>query len=347
MIRVGVLGATGYAGEELVRLLCQHPQVTIAALCSHSAAGEEFCSLYPGYRGIPGLPALCELDVSRIARDCDIAFVSLPHGASKEVVPALYQAGLKVVDFSGDFRYDDPAVYEKWYKDTHSCPELLQKSVYGLPELHRAAIQNAQLIGNPGCYTTCSILALAPAVKLGLIQPMSIIIDAKSGATGAGKGLAEQTHFCELDGSMKAYKVGTHRHTSEIEQELGKLNGAPIALSFTPHLLPIKRGILATSYATYTGKLDAAGLYAAYREFYQDEPFVTICPPGQLPELKHVVGSNRIAIGMVLDQRVGRLVLVSCIDNLIKGAAGQAVQNMNLLFGLEETMGLSMPPWIL
>ncbi len=345
MIRAAVLGATGYAGEELVRLLYHHPDVMITALCSHSAAGEELSGMYPGWLGVPGLPTLSALDVSALAGKCDVAFVCLPHGAAKDVVPALYAAGLSVIDFSGDFRYDDPDVYESWYKDAHTSPELLKEAVYGLPELHRDAIKSARLIGNPGCYTTCSILALAPAVKAGIIDPNSIIIDAKSGATGAGRGLSEQVHFCMLDESMKAYKVATHRHTSEIEQELAKLSGQPIALSFTPHLLPIKRGILATCYATLNQEILEGDALALYADFFQDEPFVTVYAEGKLPEIRDVAGSNKVAIGLVVDPRTRRLVVVSCIDNLIKGAAGQAVQNMNLICGLAETTGLMGPAW--
>ena len=272
-------------------------------------------------------------------------FTALPHGVSGEVIPALYGKGVKVIDLSGDFRYDDPEVYKAWYGFEHSSPELLMESVYGMPELHREKIKCSRLIGNPGCYTTCSILALAPLVKHRLIDTGSIVIDAKSGASGAGRGLTEQTHFCELDESMKAYGIGTHRHTSEIEQELGNINGAPIQLSFTPHLLPIKRGILATSYAKLTSAASIDELLVLYRDFFSGEPFVTVCEKGKLPELKHVVGSNRVAIGICVDARVGRVIVVSCIDNLIKGAAGQAIQNMNILFNLEETMGLELIPW--
>ncbi len=345
MIRVGVLGATGYAGEELVRLLSMHQDVEITQLVSHSAAGKPLAQLYPAYRGRK-LPDLTDLDADVIARECDAVFASLPHGASKTVLPALVEKGVKVIDLSGDFRYDDVAVYEAWYKDTHSSPELLKERVYGLPELHREKIRAARLIGNPGCYTTCSILGMAPAVKNRLVDVTRIIVDAKSGATGAGKGLAEQTSFCELDGSMKAYKVGTHRHTSEIEQELSHLAGEAITISFTPHLLPIKRGILATCYAD-CALTNIDDVYGAYCEFFKNEPFVDVYEPGLLPELKHVVGSNRVAIGFALDTRVKRLVVISCLDNLIKGAAGQAIQNLNVLYGLDETTGLDFPAWSL
>ena len=343
-MNVGIMGVTGYAGEELLRLLMGHPQATITYLASHSFEGQAMAAVYPGYLGAE-LPVLEEVDAQKAASLCDVVFTALPHGVSKEVIPALVAGGTKVIDLSGDFRYDDPKVYEQWYKQPHSCPELLKESVYGLPELHREAILKARLIGNPGCYTTCSILALAPLVKEKLIDVDTIVIDAKSGATGAGRGLTEQTHFCELDESMKAYGVATHRHTSEIEQELGNLAGAPVALSFTPHLLPVKRGILATCYAKLKGQASTGTLLEKYQQMYADEPFVTVYPEGKLPELKHVVGSNRVAVGLCVDQRLNRVIVISCIDNLIKGAAGQAVENMNLMFGLKETTGLNMMPW--
>ncbi|MEL7608573.1 MAG: N-acetyl-gamma-glutamyl-phosphate reductase [Bacillota bacterium] len=344
MIRIGIMGVTGYAGAELLRLLLAHPQAHVTYLASHSFEGKQMSSVYPGFAGI-SLPTLETVDAEAAAEKCDVVFTALPHGVSGEVIPALYKKGVAVIDLSGDFRYDDPEVYKTWYGFEHSSPELLKESVYGMPELHREKIKSARLIGNPGCYTTCSILALAPLVKHRLIDVQSIVIDAKSGASGAGRGLSEQTHFCELDESMKAYGIGTHRHTSEIEQELGCLNGAPIQLSFTPHLLPIKRGILATSYAKPTSAANVDELLGLYGEFFKGEPFVTICAKGKLPELKHVVGSNRVSIGVCVDARVNRVIVVSCIDNLIKGAAGQAIQNMNIVFGLEETMGLELIPW--
>lgn len=346
MIHVSILGATGYVGLELTRLLYSHPSVHIAHLVSHSQAGQTMGSVYPGLSGRE-LPVLEELDVESLAKDTDVFFTCLPHGASKEVIPQLFSTGKYIVDMSGDYRYNDASVYEAWYGVRHSSPELLAQSVYGLPELHRESIRKARLIGNPGCYTTCSILGLAPLLKQGCISPHNIIIDAKSGATGAGRGVSQALHFCETNESMKAYKVATHRHTSEIEQELSLLAGQEILLSFTPHLLPVNRGILATCYANLVKKASAGELISLYRDFYAEEPFVSVLPAGQLPELKHVVGSNSCAIGLVVDERLNRVVVVSCIDNLVKGAAGQAVQNMNLLFGLPETEGLSALPWSL
>ncbi len=338
MIRAGVLGATGYAGAELVRILSAHKHTEITMLASKTYAGQKMSEVYPSLRGVCDI-VLEEADAEVAAKKCDVVFTALPHGVSHEVISALYEKGLKVVDLSGDFRYNDIKVYEEWYKVQHACPELLKESVYGLCELHREEIKKARLIGNPGCYTTCSILGLAPLVKKKLIDLKSIIIDAKSGVSGAGRGLGLDYHFCECTESMKAYKVATHRHTSEIEQELSLLAGEEIKLSFTPHLVPMKRGIFATEYANLTKSVTAKELISLYQEFYKGEPFVRIYEEG-LPESNHVAGSNFVDIGIAVDARLNRVIVVSNIDNLIKGAAGQAVQNMNLLFGLDETEGL-------
>ncbi len=345
MIRVSVIGATGYAGAELVRLLTSHPEVEIAHLVSHSYAGKKYSEIYPSF-SVKDY-TLDALDADMLIADSDCIFASLPHGTGDDVIAKLYNSGKTVIDLSGDYRYNDIATYEKWYGVKHSHPELLEKSVYGMPELHKEKIANTRLIGNPGCYTTCSILALAPAVKNGCIDTDTIVIDAKSGSTGAGRGISQGMHFCEVNETIKAYKVATHRHTSEIEQELSLLAGSDIQLSFTPHLLPINRGILATSYSKYTSDLDQDQLYKLYCDFYKDAPFVHVCKPGTLPEIKHVAGSNYISIGFVIDKRLNRFITVSCIDNLIKGAAGQAIQNMNIIYGLDETTGLCAPAWYL
>lgn len=342
MIRVGILGGTGYAGIEVVRLLLKHPHAEVTRIVSQSYAGKKIADVYPSLMGICDL-VCSSLDEEDIVANCDLVFTALPHGASKEVIPALYAKGLKVIDLSGDFRYNDPAVYEAWYGEAHSNPELLEESVYGLCELHREEIKQARLIGNPGCYTTCSISALAPLVKAGVVDNSSLIIDAKSGVTGAGRGLSLPSMYCECNESMKAYKVATHRHTSEIEQELSLLAGEEIILSFTPHLAPMKRGILATCYANLKKKQTTEELLTLYKEFYAGDPFIRIYPAGKLPEINHIAGSNYIGIGLVVDERLNRVVVVSCIDNLLKGAAGQAVQNMNLLFGLPEDTALADP----
>lgn len=339
MIKAGVLGATGYAGIETVRLLLGHGGAELVRVVSHSNAGTRVSQLYPNLRGICDME-FSALDADDIAESCDVVFTALPHGASKEVIPKLFEKGLRVIDLSGDFRYDDPVVYEKWYGQPHSDPELLKQAVYGLCELYRDKIADARLVGNPGCYTTCSITGLYPIVKSGLADNHSIIIDAKSGVTGAGRGLSLPNMFCECTETMKAYKVATHRHTSEIEQELSHAAGEDIMLSFTPHLAPMKRGIFATCYINLREKRTTEELVELYKDFYGGERFIDVYEAGSLPELKHIVGSNRVGIGIVVDERLRRAVIISCLDNLIKGAAGQAVQNMNIMFGLPEETGL-------
>ncbi|HIU48895.1 MAG TPA: N-acetyl-gamma-glutamyl-phosphate reductase [Candidatus Avimonoglobus intestinipullorum] len=339
MIKAAVLGATGYAGIELVRLLTTHPEVQIQVLGSKSFAGQKISDVYQNLRHILELECT-ELDLDAVAK-CDVAFTALPHGASKSVIPSLLDRGLKVIDLSGDYRYDDPAVYEAWYGEPHSSPELLAESVYGLCELHREQIKTARLIGNPGCYTTCSILGAAPLLAHKLADTKNIIVDAKSGVTGAGRGLGLAYHFCECTENTKAYKIATHRHTSEIEQELSHIAGEPLMLSFTPHLIPQKRGILATIYMNLTKPCTTEEVAALYKDYYKDEFFIRVKDAGELPETKHVAGSNFVDIGVCVDRRLNRAVIVSAIDNIVKGAAGQAIQNMNLLFGLDEKTGLA------
>jgi N-acetyl-gamma-glutamyl-phosphate reductase len=277
----------------------------------------------------------------------DLVFTCLPHGASSEIIPDLYKTGVKIIDLSGDFRYISPKTFEEWYGYRHPNPELLDKSIYGLPELHKKEVRKAQLIGNPGCYPTSAILPLAPLVHNDLIHKNSIIIDSKSGATGAGRASSVELNFCETHENMKAYKVSTHRHTSEIEQELGILAGADVTLSFTPHLMPIKRGILSTIYASLKNPLSFQELYDIFSDFYREAPFVHLYPEGRLPEVKFVNGSNGCHIGFAIDNRTGRVILVSAIDNLIKGAGGQAIQNMNIMFDLDEDLGLPQIGWYL
>ena len=341
-INIGILGGTGYVGIELVRLLCRHENVNITRIVSQSFVGKAISEVYPNLKGVCDL--ICSaLDIDDIARNCDVVFTALPHGASKELIPALFAKDVKIIDMSGDYRYDDKAIYEKWYGEPHTSPELLEQSVYGLCEIHRDKISQTKLVGNPGCYTTCSILALAPVVERGIIDNSSIIIDAKSGVTGAGRSSSLDFSFCEATETAKAYKIATHRHTSEIEQELSRFAGEDIELSFTPHLIPMKRGILATCYVNLQKSVSIEEVHKLYSEFYKNEYFVRICGVGTLPEVKNVAGSNFVDIGIAVDERLNRLVVVSCIDNLIKGAAGQAVQNMNIMFGFEESAGLDIP----
>ena len=346
MIRAGILGVTGYAGIELLRLLLNHPEVEVTALVSGSTAGEKISNVYPHLKGICDM-VLEELNVEEIAKKCDVVFTSLPHGASDMVIGNLYNAGLTVSDLSGDYRYDDVAVYEQWYNTTHKNPDLLKESVYGLCELYREKIKTARLIGNPGCYTTTSILGAAPLIKGGFVSTENIIVDAKSGVTGAGRGIHLDYHFCECTENMKAYKITTHRHTSEIEQEYSKLAGKEVLISFTPHLVPMKRGIYATIYMNLTDDYTDEELLGVYRKFYENCPFVRIYEAGKIPESNHVAGSNYIDIGLKVDKRLKRVVVISTTDNLNKGAAGQAVQNMNLLFDLPETTGLMSPGFYL
>ena len=346
MIKVSVLGATGYGGIELVRLLTSHPNVDIYKLVSHSYSGKNLSEIYPNFTSYEEI-SLSSLDIEKIAKGSDIVFTSLPHGTSSEIIPLLYEKGVRIIDLSGDFRYISSEVFEKWYGYEHPHPELLEKSIYGLPELYKEDIKKAQLIGNPGCYPTGAILTLAPLIANKLIDITSIIIDAKSGATGAGRASSVDLNFCEVDENIKAYKVATHRHTSEIEQELSLLAEMDITLSFTPHLLPIKRGILSTIYASLLNTLTFDDVFTLYKEFYKDAPFVSIYPEGKFPEVKYVNGSNQCHIGFAIDKRTNRIILVSAIDNLVKGAGGQAIQNMNIMFGLDETTGLPQLGWYL
>ncbi len=326
---------------ELVRLLSTHENVKIVHLTSHSAAGTGSTPSIPAFAR-PNSPSLKRTTGTTSPPTATSCSRPAPRRVGRGDTE-LFAAGKTVIDLSGDYRYEDAAIYEAWYGKAHRSPELLKESVYGLPELHRGRIGSARLVGNPGCYPTGAILPLAPLVADSLIDADSIVIDAKSGATGAGRAPSPALHFCEVDENVKAYNVGKHRHTSEIEQELSLLHGRAVALSFTPHLLPVKRGILSTIYCTPSRPLTRDDVFNCLRSFYEGEPFVDVYEEG-LPEVKHVNGSNACHIGFALDERVNRLVAVSAIDNLIKGAAGQAVQNMNIIFGLGEKAGLNALP---
>ena len=342
MIKAAVLGATGYAGIELVRLLTSHPEVSIEILGSHSFAGQKISDVYKNFNHV--LEKECEeLDLDKVGA-CDVAFTALPHGASKSVIPSLLEKGLKVIDLSGDYRYDDAAVYEKWYGEKHSSPELLKESVYGLPELHRDKIKNARLIANPGCYPTCSFLSIYPLAKAGLIDMKSVIVDAKSGTSGAGRGAKVANLYCEVNESIKAYGVATHRHTPEIEEQLSYASGQEAVINFTPHLVPMNRGILVTAYANLVKDVTEEEIRKIYEDAYKEEQFVRFLNAGVCPETRWVEGSNYVDVNVKVDERTHRVIMMGAMDNLVKGAAGQAVQNMNLLFGLPETEGLLMPP---
>ncbi|MCX7771600.1 MAG: N-acetyl-gamma-glutamyl-phosphate reductase [Clostridia bacterium] len=343
MLKLGIIGATGYVGAEVVRLLSLRKDIEITTVVSNSFVGQPFSSVYPSLRGLFDKP--CDaLDIEQIAQKADFFITALPHGVSTGVIPALLAKGKRVIDHSADFRFRDVKVYEKWYKASHPAPELNSEAVYGLPELYRDKIKAAKLVADPGCYPTCCILGIAPALSKKLISPQGIIIDAVSGISGAGRKSELPYSFCENDDNFKAYGVANHRHTPEIEQELTAIAGEEVIISFTPHLAPMKRGMLATSYLTLTEKgLTTQEANELYKEYYKDETFVRVLPVGQLPETKFVTGSNYIDISVTVDPRTNRLVVVSALDNLGKGSASQAVQSLNIMAGFNETEGLLAP----
>lgn len=342
MLKVAVVGASGYTGVELLRLLVGHPEIDICCVTSRQHEGQPISQAFPSLTGFCDL--VCEsLDVAAIAERADLVFTALPHKSAMEVIPDFLSAGCKVVDLSADYRLTDQAVYEQWYQE-HSSPELLQEAVYGLPELFRSEIGDARLVANPGCYPTSVALGLAPLLKNDLIDPTTLIVDSKSGASGAGRSAKQGSLYCEVNEGFKAYGVASHRHTPEIEQTLSRLAGAAVQVNFTPHLLPINRGILSTMYASLRTSQSTTELIELYRQTYADESFVRVMPGGGLPDVAFVRGTNFCDIGLVSDERTGRVIVVSAIDNLVKGAAGQAVQNMNLLCGFNETLGLGVVP---
>ena len=338
MIKVGIYGGSGYTGQELMRLLINHPDAQVVAATSRRFAGIPVDEVYPVFSGMTDL-VYTDASPEAVADLADIVFLALPHGIAMEFVPVFLQAGRKVIDLSADFRIHAAATYEAWY-GRHKTPGTLGEAVYGLPELHRDEIRNTRLVANPGCYPTSIILGLAPVLKSHWIDTDSVIADSKSGVSGAGRDPQIASLFCEVAEGFKAYKVGGHRHTPEIEQELSALAERDMKISFTPHLLPVKRGILSTIYAKLSKEVTAEEATALYRAFYREESFVRICRSGQFPNLSSVVGSNYCDIGVTIDKRTGRIIIVSAIDNLIKGASGQAIQNMNLLCGLKEETGL-------
>ncbi len=339
MIKASIIGATGYTGAELVRILSRHPQVELVALTTQSYVGQEMGQVFPHLK-VATTKVCSAQDVPKVARESDVIFTALPHGLSVPIVQEAIANGAKVVDLGADFRLDDVNEYEKWYKVEHHAPELLAEAVYGIPEINRSQIAQARVVGNPGCYPTSTVLGLAPLLKNSLVATNSIIIDAKSGVSGAGRGLSLGSLYAECNDSIKAYNIGAHRHTPEIEQELSKLAGEQVVVSFTPHLTPMTRGILSTIYGNLTRELSQQEVHDLFSAYYAKEPFVQVLPIGELPQTKWCYGSNYCFLGVVVDPRVKRVIVVSAIDNLVKGAAGQAVQNMNLMFGLPETTGL-------
>jgi len=340
--RVGIVGATGYTGLELLRLLLHHPGIEVTALTSQKYAGQDIDRVFPSLTG--SLALKCEeLSIERIAEKTDFVFTAVPHKTAMETVPLFYQKGKRIVDLSADFRFQDPSVYESWYQK-HSCPELLSESVFGLPELHRERIRTARIVGNPGCYPTGALIGLIPLVKNEMISTESIIVDSKSGTSGAGRDIVLESLFCEVNEGVKAYKIFQHRHLPEIEGELSQLAGSKIKVNFVPHLIPMDRGILSTIYVTLTKRMTGEEVLSFYKEFYRQEPFVRVYPKGKLPNTKDVRGSNYCDVGMGVNEADGRAVIVTAIDNLVKGASGQAVENMNLMLGFPETLGLEVLP---
>ena len=347
MLKVGIIGASGYTGVELARILSTHPEVELTVATSRQYAGKPLAEVFPNLRKRVDL--VCEnLGPEELVDRADFFFAAVPHKTAMDLVPILLNAGKKVVDLSADFRIRDAAVYEEWYQP-HSSIECIEEAVYGLPELYRDQVKNARLIANPGCYPTSIILGLAPLLREGLIDPAHLIIDSKSGTSGAGRSANVGTLFCEVTDGFRAYKVGgQHRHIPEIEQELTVLAGQPVTISFTPHLLPISRGILSTMYAPLCNEISATTeteIQELYESTYTDEPFVRVCPAGSFPATQHVRGSNCCDIGIKVDVRTGRIIIVSAIDNVAKGASGQAVQNMNLMNGFDETCALMGAPF--
>ena len=341
-MKASIIGATGYTGVELLRLLSGHPDVEIAYLTSESQTGADILETYPHLRRFYSKALVSLEKIDEILAESDVVFVALPHGHAMEVGKRAQGAKARVIDLGADYRFRDTAVYEAWYKVAHK--DQAAQAVYGLTELNREAVKTAKILANPGCYTTASILALTPLLAKGLIDPETIVIDAKSGVTGAGRGLKLNTHFCEASENFMAYGVASHRHTPEIEQELSKAAGEAVTITFTPHLLPISRGILATSYAKLKAGVTAEQISAAYEQLYGNEFFIRLLGRGACPATKNVRGSNFVDLGWQLDERTGRIIVMSAIDNLVKGAAGQAVQNMNVMFGLKETSGLLQAP---
>lgn len=348
MVKVGIIGATGYAGNELVRLLMGHKDVEIKWYGSRSYIDKKYAEVYQNMFEIVEDNCLDD-NMEELSSKVDVIFTATPQGFLAGVLTEEILSRVKIIDLSADFRIKDVKTYEKWYKIEHKSPQFIEEAVYGLCEINRDKVKGARLIANPGCYTTCSILTAYPLVKEGLIDPDTLIIDAKSGTSGAGRGAKLPNLFCEVNENMKAYGVTNHRHTPEIEEQLGYAAGKEIVVNFTPHLVPMNRGILATEYATLNKKADGTlptyeEVKAVYDKYYKNEKFVRVLEKDICPETKWVEGSNYVDVNFKIDERTGRIVMMGALDNLVKGAAGQAVQNMNLLFGFDEAEGLNLVP---
>lgn len=348
MIKVGIIGSTGYAGGELVRILMNHKDVEIKWYGSRSYVDQKYSDVYRNFFEI--VEEKCFDDnIEALVEQVDVVFTATPQGYLASILREEYLQKAKFVDLSADYRIKDVATYEKWYGIEHKSPQFIEEAVYGLCEINREDVKGARLVANPGCYTTCSILTCYPLVKEGLIDVDTLIIDAKSGTSGAGRSAKLPNLYCEVNENIKAYGVASHRHTPEIEEQLGYAGDCQVMLNFTPHLVPMNRGILATAYAKLKAKADgslptAEEIRAAYEKYYKNEKFVRVLDKGVCPETKWVEGSNYVDVNFVVDERTGRVIMMGAIDNLVKGAAGQAVQNMNLMFGLAEDEGLNLVP---
>ncbi len=343
MIKVGIIGATGYAGGELVRILTGHKEAEIKWFGSRSYIDQKYASVYQNMFQI--VDATCMDDnMEKLASQVDVIFTATPQGLCASLVNENILSKVKIIDLSADFRIKDVATYEKWYGIEHKSPQFIEEAVYGLCEINREDVKNARLVANPGCYTTCSILTAYPLAKEGIIDMSTLIIDAKSGTSGAGRSAKVANLYCEVNENMKAYGVATHRHTPEIEEQLGYASGENVVLNFTPHLVPMNRGILATEYAKLTKDVTYDEVKAIYDKYYANEKFIRVLEKNVCPETKWVEGSNYVDINFKIDSRTNRIIMMGAIDNLVKGAAGQAVQNMNLMFGLKESEGLELVP---
>ena len=343
MIKAGIIGSTGYTGAELVRILTNHPQVQIKWFGSRTYLDQEYAQIYKNFFEI--IDATCLDDnIEKLAEEVDVIFMATPQGYCASMMSEEILQKVKIIDLSADYRIKDVSVYEDWYGIEHKSPQFIDEAVYGLSEINREAIKEARLLANPGCYTTCSILSIYPLAKEGIIDLSTLIIDAKSGVTGAGRSAKLEGLYCEVNDSIKAYGVATHRHTPEIEEQLGLAAGEEFFLSFTPHLIPMNRGILISAYVNLKKELTEEEIREVYKKYYAEEKFIRLLNTEQTPETRWVKGSNFLDINIKLDSRSKRLVIMGAIDNLMKGASGQAVQNMNLMFGLEESMGLELIP---
>lgn len=343
MIKVGIIGATGYAGGELARLLLQRDDIEIKWFASKSYVDQEYAAIYQNM--FQWVDDVCKADdMAQMADEVDVIFTATPQGLCASFINEEILSKVKVIDLSADFRIKDVAVYEEWYKIKHAAPQFIEEAVYGLPEINREKIKGARLIANPGCYPTCSFLSIYPLAKEGLIDLSTLIIDAKSGTSGAGRGAKVNNLYCEVNESIKAYGVAGHRHTPEIEEQLSYAAGKPVTINFTPHLVPMDRGILVTAYASLTKDASYEDIKAVYDQYYDQELFVRVLKKDVCPETRWVKGSNFVDVNFKIDKRTNRIIMMGAMDNMVKGAAGQAIQNMNLMFGLPENTGLKLVP---